>query len=75
VGFNGVTEIEIGVAELTVSEVDPLTDASAAVMLAVPAETAFASPDVGAVLLTVATLVPEDDQVTLPVKFCVLLSL
>ena len=62
-------------AELTVREVDPLTAPITAVMLVVPAETAFASPVVGAVLLTVATLVFEDDQVTLPVRFCTLLSL
>lgn len=73
-GFNGLTEIEIGVAELTAREVDPLTDPITAVMLVVPAETAFASPVVGAALLTVATPVSEDDQVTLPVRFWVLLS-
>ena len=57
------------------TEVDPLTDPVVAIMLTVPPETAFAIPVVGAVLLTVATLVSEDDQLTLPVRFCVLLSL
>jgi len=74
VGLAGVTVNELTDAVLTVRIVLPLTFPRLAVMVVVPAETALASPLVGAAVLMVATEVTEDDQVTLAVKFCELLS-
>jgi hypothetical protein len=74
-GFSGVTEIEAAVAELTVRPVEPLTVPIIATMFALPAETALPRPVVGAELLIVATAGFEEDQLTVAVRFCVLLSL
>jgi len=74
VGFAGATVINVGVTEVTVNSVLPLTDPRVALMVVVPADTADASPMVGAVLLIVATDELEDAQVTCDVRFWVLLS-
>src|SRR6267154_901680 len=63
-----VIETKIGV---TVKVVDPVTLPDVARMLALPAATPVARP----APLTVATLVSDDDQVTLPVMFLWLVSL
>jgi len=73
--LTGVTAIDVAEAELMVNEAVPLTDPRVAVMMALPLATARARPIVGAVLLTVAAPVLEEDQLTLVVKFCVELSL
>lgn len=75
VGFCGVTEIEVGIAALTINEAVPLTESSEALIVEVPGATAWASPIVGAALLMVAAEVLEEDQVTVVVRFCLLLSL
>ena len=70
-----MTVIDNRFADVTVSTsfalVTPLSDA---VMLVVPAKRPLASPCVPAELLTVATVVLDDAQVTVEVMFCVLLS-
>jgi hypothetical protein len=70
-GFPGVTAMDCSVAAVTVRVVDPVIDPDFALMEEVPAATAVASP----AALMVATVVVADAQVTLLVKFCVLLSL
>jgi hypothetical protein len=70
-GFAGVTAIETSVGEVTVSTVDPVMDPDFAEIVEVPAVSAVANP----VPLIVATEVVAELQVTLFVRFCVLLSL
>jgi hypothetical protein len=74
VGLLGETAIEVAVAELTVSMVEPVIPFKLALIVVLPPETALAKPLIGALLPMVATPVSEDPQVTLPVRFCVLLS-
>lgn len=74
-GFKGAIARDVAVAELTVNVVLPLIPPMVAAMVVWPAATADANPPVGAVLLTVAMALSEDDQATLLVRFCVLLSL
>jgi hypothetical protein len=73
--FAGVTTIETTVADVTVNVAEPVTEPDVAEMDVVPVLRAFTIPSVGAELLTVATDVFDDAQVTLPVRFCVLPSL
>jgi hypothetical protein len=64
-GAVGVTEMDVRVAELTVKVVAPAVLPEVALMVAVPAEMAMASP----LLLTIAFDVSEEVQVT-----CVVIS-
>jgi hypothetical protein len=66
----GVTAIDCSVAALTVRTVDPATLPDVALMDEVPTAKALARP----VPLIVATPGAAEAQVTLPVRFCVLLS-
>ena len=73
-GFCGLTTTTCSVGELplvTVSTVDPLTDPDVALIVLVPIPTAAAKPP----LLTVATPVVNELQVTDVVMFFVLESL
>jgi hypothetical protein len=74
-GVAGVTVIEVMTAEVTVRVVDPETAPETAVMVVVPAVTAFARPWVGVLVLTLATAGFEELHVALAVRFCVLPSL
>ena len=69
-GFTGVTATDTSVAAVTVSNVEPETLPDVAEIVEVPIFRADASPP--AVIVAVGVL--EDAQVTLPVRFCVLLS-
>jgi hypothetical protein len=69
-GFTGVTAIETSVAAVTVSVVDPFTVPEVAEIVEVPAFKPEARPPA----LMVAVAVVDEAQVTLLVKFCVLLS-
>jgi hypothetical protein len=75
VGDCGEIEIEIRTAGVTVSVADPEMLPEVAVMDAVPAATAVASPCDPETLLIVATVVLEELQVDVVVMFCVLPSL
>lgn len=67
-GFEGVTIIEVSVAAVTVSLVDPVLPPYEAEIVVVPALLrAAASPSEPVVLLMVAMLVLEELQVTRPV--------
>jgi hypothetical protein len=70
-GFAGVTAIDCNVAAVTVRVVEPVIDPDLALMEEVPVATADAKPEA----LIVATVVVAEAQVTLLVRFCVLLSL
>jgi hypothetical protein len=74
-GFAGVTAIKLITAAVTVKVVDPETVPEVAVMVLLPAASAFASPCVGMVVLIVATAVFDELQVALPVSFWVVPSL
>jgi hypothetical protein len=69
-GFAGVTAIETSVAAVTVRVVEPEMLPEVALMVVVPAFNAEARP--AALIVPVAVL--EEAQVTLLVRFCVLLS-
>jgi hypothetical protein len=71
VGVAGVTAIDDSVAAVTVNVVDPTTLPLVALIVDVPTFTAVANP---AALIVAFASVP-DAHVTLPVKFCVELSL
>ncbi len=73
-GLAGETAMETSVAAVIVSVVDPDTLLLVAVIVVVPAVTEVASPCETAALLTVATFIAEDVQVTEFVRFCVVLS-
>jgi hypothetical protein len=73
-GLTGVTEIDVSVAGVTVSEVDPDTLPDVAVIVVEPAATEVASPLEPAALLIVAMPVLDELQVTVVVRFCVVLS-
>ena len=70
-GFAGVTAIDDSVAAVTVNVVEPTTAPLVALIVDVPTFTAVANP---AALIVAFAGVP-DDHVTLPVRFCVELSL
>jgi len=68
---SGVTEIEAILGAVTVTEVDPVTEPSVAVIAAEPAATPLTRP----LALTVAFAIVEDDHVTRSVMSHVLASL
>lgn len=74
-GMAGVTAIETTVAGVTVNTVFADTEPETALMVLEPVDTLVARPWLPDALLTVATRVAEDDQVTEVVRFCVLPSL
>ena len=74
-GFAGVTAIEVRTAEVTVRVVDPEIAPRVAEMVVLPAATALAIPWVGPLVTIVAAAGLDEFQVTLPVKFCVVVSL
>ena len=61
----GVTAIDTKLAEVTVKVVDAVTDPSAAVIVAVPADNVTAWPFVANVFPTITVLFADEDQVTL----------
>ncbi len=73
-GVAGVTAIDTNVAEVTVSVVLPEMAPLAAEIVVLPTAAELANPCEAAALLTVATLVLLDAQVTCVVRFCVELS-
>ncbi len=70
-GLSGVTEIDVSVAAVTVSVVDPDTLPDAAVIVVEPAATGVAIPLEPAALLIVATAVLDELQVIVVVRFWV----
>jgi hypothetical protein len=68
---SGVTEIDVMVGAVTVTDVEPVTEPSVAVMVADPAATPFTKP----AALTVAFVIVEELQVTRSVTSQVLASL
>lgn len=74
-GFAGLTLSEVAAALVTVSDAVPEIAPEVAVIVVLPPATPCAKPWVGDELPMVAAAVFEDVQVTLPVMFCVLLSL
>jgi hypothetical protein len=74
-GFAGVTAIDVMTAEVTVRVVDPEIEPRVAEMVVLPAATAVASPWVGPLVTIVAAAAFDEFQVTLPVRFCVVVSL
>lgn len=72
--FAGVTLIDTSDAGFTVSVVEPEMLPDAALIVVVPAATDVASPYEPAALLIVATPVLDELQVTVFVRFCVVLS-
>jgi hypothetical protein len=74
VGVAGVTAIDTSSAEVTISVVDPVTDPTLAVIVALPCPTPLALPCVPAALLIVATVSVYELHCTVPVMFCVLPS-
>ena len=72
VGLAGVTVIEFSEAFVTVRVADPEMLPMVALMVALPGPTAVAMPFVPPVLLTVATVLEDEFQVTPEVRFCVL---
>ncbi len=73
-GASGVTAMELSVAAVTVSVVEPKMLPDVAVIVVVPAATEVASPYEPAALLIVAAAVLDELQVTAAVRFCVELS-
>ena len=69
-GLAGVTAMDCRAAAVTVMTVEPETPLRVALMVLVPLFTAVARPDA----VIVAVVVVADAQVTVPVRFCVLLS-
>ena len=71
-----ITASDVALAEVMVkAAVFEVIEPEVAVILAVPAATPRASPLVGAVSLTLATVLAEELQLTLPVMTCVVPSL
>ena len=70
-GFAGVTAIEVKLAAVTVKPVEPLIDPEVALIVADPVATPVTTP----ALVMVATVVVLEDQVTVLVRSCVVLSL
>ena len=60
---------------MTVREVLPEIEPRVALIVVLPADSAFANPIVGMFVLMLATAVFDEAQVTCVVRFCVLLSL
>ncbi len=74
VGLEGVTDSNDNVAEVTVSVVEPDTLPKVAITVEVPVVRQEARPLEPAALLTVATVVLDELQVTDAVRFCVVPS-
>ena len=74
-GANGDTSIDSSVAAVTVNVVLPVTVSLVADTLVLPTPRVLAKPFEPEVLLTVATPLFEDAQVTWVVRSCVELSL
>jgi hypothetical protein len=74
-GVAGETASETSAAEVTVSVVDPVTDPTLAVIVAVPCPILLATPCKPAALLIVATAGVSELHCTVPVMFCMLPSL
>jgi hypothetical protein len=74
VGLEGVTDSDESVARVTVRVVEPVMLPEAAVIVDVPAARQDARPLEPAALLTVATFVLDELQVTDAVRFCVVPS-
>jgi hypothetical protein len=70
-GLAGVTAMDCSVAVVTVNTVEPLTDPRVALIELVPVDTPVAKPPA----VIVATEGVAEAHVTLPVRFCVELSL
>ena len=70
----GVTAMDTRVALVTVNVVAPAIVPDVAVMVLLPAATGVASPWEPAALLIVATPVPDELQVAVAVRSCVVLS-
>jgi hypothetical protein len=70
-GDAGTTEIDVNTAAVTVNVAEPWIVPEAAMIAAVPFATLVASPP----LLTVAIIDADEVQVTVLVRFCVVLSL
>src|SRR5262249_9478856 len=73
-GLTGEIMIILRTAGVTVSTVEPVIPLSVALICDVPVATPDAMPTAPGVLEIVATDVVADDQVTWPVKTCVVLS-
>ena len=73
-GLIGVTAIDVSVAAVTVRVVDPDILPDIALIVVEPVATRVASPLEPAALLMVATPVLDELQVTVVVRFCVVLS-
>jgi hypothetical protein len=73
-GLVGLTAMEMSVAEVTVSEVDPETLPNVAVIVVEPAAIALANPSEPAALLMVAQYSADESQATAVVRSCVELS-
>jgi hypothetical protein len=73
-GFAGITAMETSAAGVTVKTVEPETVPNVAVMVTAPCPIELASPLEPDALLMAATLVSDDPQVTVAVRFCVELS-
>ena len=73
-GLVGVTDMDTSVAGVTVSVVDPDMLPDVAVIVVEPAATDVAKPLEPAALLMVATPPANEPQVTVVVRFCVVLS-
>jgi hypothetical protein len=71
-GLEGVTEIDCSVVAVTVSVFDPEMVPDVAVIVVEPAATAVANPFEPDVLLMVATLVVDELQIAVDVRFWVL---
>ena len=71
VGFAGVTASDTSCGLPTVSRVEPATEPEVAVMVVVPTAALVASPWLPLLLLTTATVVELELQVTVVVRFCV----
>ena len=73
-GFAGVTPIETKLAGVTVNAVDPETLPLAAVIVADPGLNPVARPSEPEALLIDAMAVLFEDQATVAVRFCVVMS-
>src|SRR5262249_19848727 len=73
-GLVGVTPMETSCAAVTARVVDPDRVPKVAVIVVEPTATLVASPSLPPALVTVAAAASDDDQVTLAVRSCVVVS-
>ncbi len=73
-GVAGDTSIDTRVASVTVNIVSPLTSPLVADTVVLPTPAVIARPFESAALLTIATALSDEDQVTSAVRSCVELS-